>query len=66
MEMDMVGVEVSPDDRRVKRLSLTPSGRKLEAELTEAQTRHLRAAFDRAGTEAQQGWSAVMGELIGK
>lgn len=65
MEMGLVGVEVSPDDRRVKRLSLTEAGRKLEAELTEAQTRHLRAAFDRAGVEAQQGWRTVMGELIG-
>ena len=64
MEMGLVGAEASPDDRRVKRLSLTAAGRKLEAELTEAQTRHLRAAFDRAGPEAQQGWSAVMGEMI--
>ena len=64
MEMGLVGAEASPDDRRVKRLSLTPSGRKLEAELTEAQTRHLRAAFDRAGAEAQEGWRTVMGEMI--
>lgn len=64
MEMGLVGAEASTQDRRVKRLALTPAGRKLEAELTEAQTRHLRAAFDRAGTEAQRGWSAVMGELI--
>ena len=65
MEMALVGVAVSPDDRRVKRLSLTESGRKLEAELTEAQSRHLRAAFDRAGAEATAGWKAVMGELVG-
>jgi DNA-binding MarR family transcriptional regulator len=64
VEMDLVGVEVSPEDRRVKRLRLTVSGQKLEAELTEAQTRHLRAAFDRAGAEAQAGWKAVMGELV--
>lgn len=64
MEMGLVGAEASTQDRRVKRLALTPAGRKLEAELTEAQTRHLRAAFDRAGVEAQRGWSAVMGELI--
>ena len=65
MEMDLVGAEASPDDRRVKRLSLTEAGRKLEAELTEAQTRHLRAAFERAGAEATQGWKVVMGALIG-
>jgi DNA-binding MarR family transcriptional regulator len=64
MEMGLVGAEASTQDRRVKRLALTPTGRKLEAELTEAQTRHLRAAFDRAGAEAQQGWNAVMAELV--
>jgi DNA-binding MarR family transcriptional regulator len=64
IEMDLVGVEAGALDRRVKNLRLTASGRKLEAELTEAQTRHLRAAFDRAGAEAQQGWTAVMGELV--
>ena len=64
MEMGLVGAEASTQDRRVKRLALTPAGRKLEAELTEAQTRHLRAAFDRAGAEAQRGWSAVMAELV--
>ena len=64
MEMDLVRAEASTQDRRVKRLALTEAGRRLEAELTEAQTRHLRAAFDRAGAEAQQGWRAVMGELV--
>lgn len=64
MEMGLVAAEASTQDRRVKRLSLTPAGRKLEAELTEAQTRHLRAAFDRAGPDAQRGWSAVMGEMV--
>ena len=64
IEMDLVGVEAGVQDRRVKNLRLTPQGARLEAELTEAQTRHLRAAFDRAGPEAQQGWSAVMGEMV--
>jgi DNA-binding MarR family transcriptional regulator len=66
MEMGLVGAEAAPDDRRVKRLSLTEAGRRLEAELTEAQTRHLRAAFERAGAGATAGWKAVMGELIGE
>jgi DNA-binding MarR family transcriptional regulator len=64
MEMDLVRAEASTQDRRVKRLALTDAGRRLEAELTEAQTRHLRVAFDRAGAEAQRGWRAVMGELV--
>jgi DNA-binding MarR family transcriptional regulator len=64
MEMGLVGAEAGVQDRRVKNLRLTPSGRKLEAELTEAQTRHLRAAFDRAGPEAERGWRTAMDELI--
>lgn len=64
IEMGLVGTEAGAQDRRVKNLRLTESGRKLEAELTEAQTRHLRAAFDRAGAEAHAGWTAVMAELV--
>ena len=64
MEMGLVGAEAGVQDRRVKNLRLTPQGTRLEAELTEAQTRHLRAAFNRAGAEAQEGWSAVMAELV--
>ena len=64
MEMGLVAAVAAPDDRRVKRLSLTPAGQKLEAELTEAQAHHLRAAFDRAGVEAREGWGAVMGEMV--
>jgi DNA-binding MarR family transcriptional regulator len=66
MEMGLVRAEAGTEDRRVKNLRLTPQGEKLEAELTEAQTRHLRAAFDRAGTEATNGWRMVMGELVEK
>lgn len=66
IEMGLVGAEAGALDRRVKNLRLTALGRKLEAELTEAQTRHLRAAFDRAGPAAQAGWTAVMAELIGR
>jgi DNA-binding MarR family transcriptional regulator len=64
MEMGLVRAEAGTEDRRVKNLRLTPQGEKLEAELTEAQTRHLRAAFDRAGAEAERGWRMVMGELV--
>jgi DNA-binding MarR family transcriptional regulator len=64
MEMGLVAAEAGAQDRRVRHLSLTPAGRKLEAELTEAQTRHLKAAFGRAGADAEAGWRAVMGELV--
>jgi DNA-binding MarR family transcriptional regulator len=64
IEMGLVGAEASTEDRRVKHLRLTPQGQKLEAELTEAQTRHLKAAFDRAGPQAAEGWRTVMDALI--
>jgi DNA-binding MarR family transcriptional regulator len=64
MEMGLVGAVAGTEDRRVKNLRLTPQGARLEAELTEAQTRHLRAAFDRAGLEAEQGWRTVMVEMV--
>lgn len=63
MEMDLVAALPSREDRRVKLLSLTEEGRKLEAELTGAQMGHLQAAFERAGRDAVRGWREVMGEL---
>lgn len=63
MEMSLVSALTDPDDRRVKNLRLTPEGQRLEAELTGAQMRHLQAAFDRVGADAEAGWRAVMGEL---
>ena len=63
MEMNLVSALADPDDRRVKNLRLTPEGQRLEAELTGAQMRHLQAAFETVGAEAEAGWRAVMGEL---
>jgi DNA-binding MarR family transcriptional regulator len=63
IEMRLVSVAASPRDRRVKRLSLTEEGARLEAELTGAQMRLLKAAFDKAGQKAQTGWLGVMAEL---
>jgi len=65
MEMDLVTALPCPGDRRVKNLRLTPEGQRLEADLTGAQMRHLQAAFDRAGPEAERGWRAVMAEMVG-
>jgi len=51
-------------DRRVKRLRLTPRGRRLEEKLTGEQRRQLAEVFRRAGPEAEAGWRRVM-ELLG-
>ncbi len=51
-------------DRRVKRLRLTPKGRRLEEKLTGEQRMQLAEVFRKAGPEAEAGWRRVM-ELLG-
>jgi DNA-binding MarR family transcriptional regulator len=65
LEMGLVKADPDPDDRRVKRLRLTNDGARLEAELTEAQTRCLEAAFARASQGDERGWRSVMAALAG-
>jgi len=62
-EMKLVAVLAHAEDRRVKRLSLTQDGRRLEAELTGTQMRQLSEAFDKAGAADQAGWARVMASL---
>jgi DNA-binding MarR family transcriptional regulator len=62
-EMNLVAALPDPADRRIKKLRLTPEGQRLEAELTGAQMRHLQAAFDRIGSQQEQGWREVMDAL---
>jgi len=63
LEMHLVAVSPSDQDRRVKQLQLTEEGARLETELTQTQTRLLQAAFDKAGDGATGGWQRVMAEL---
>ena len=65
LEMKLVSMGTSPADGRVKALSLSEEGRKLEADLTGAQMRFLEGAFDAAGAEAEAGWIKVM-EAMGR
>ena len=60
LEMNLVAVLADGEDRRIKRLTLTLEGRRLEAELTGAQLRLLSAAFDEAGPANAAGWMRVM------
>lgn len=64
-EMKLVAVVGHAEDRRIKRLSLTPGGRRLEAELTGTQMRHLSDAFDKADAADEAGWTRVMARLAG-
>ena len=52
--------EVVPENRRRKRLALTPAGARLERRLSELQRRRFAAAFDAAGPTAASAWRAVM------
>ena len=63
IEMDLLTVSANAGDRRIRNLALTAEGKRLEAELTGAQMRHLEAALARAGPEAEAGWRRVVAEL---
>lgn len=52
-----------PTDRRMKRLTLTRKGARLEAELTGDQRERFQRVFDEAGPKAEAGWRTVMGLL---
>jgi len=49
----------------VKRLVLTPAGRRLEGRLSALQRQQLAAIFDAAGADAEAGWRAVMLHFAG-
>lgn len=63
IEMNLVLVAAAPHDRRLKQLTLSPEGKRLETQLTATQLRHLAAAFAAAGEEAAEGWRRVMREI---
>lgn len=63
IEMKLVAVETAEHDRRVKQLSLTKAGSRLERQLTGTQMKHLATTFAATGPEAAQGWRAVMRAL---
>jgi len=65
LEMNLVAQFADPGDRRLRRLTLTQEGRRLEAELTGAQARLLGEAFDTAGADGLAGWLRVMERLAG-
>lgn len=66
IEMKFVAMDTAEHDRRVRQLSLTASGSKLEAQLTGTQMKQLRAVFEQVGADAETGWHQVMCSLAGK
>lgn len=66
MEMQLVSSRAAEHDRRVRLLSLTAEGGKLEAQLTGVQMAHLESAFADAGIDAESAWRKTMIALAGK
>ena len=61
--MKLVTVHAAAHDRRYRQLSLTTDGRRLEAQLTGTQMKHLAAVFAVEGAQAEAAWQAVMRRL---
>ncbi len=60
MAMELVESKRSTNDARIKMLKLSPTGKRLEARLTEAQSELLENVFEEAGADAQNSWHLVM------
>jgi DNA-binding MarR family transcriptional regulator len=60
IEMRLVAMDTAEHDRRVRQLTLTANGAKLEAQLTGTQMKQLLAAFEQSGANAEAGWHRVM------
>lgn len=66
VEMRLVVMNTAEHDRRVRQLSLTSTGKKLEAQLTGTQMKQLQAVFEEVGASAAAGWHQVMRSLSRK
>ncbi|MEM6637028.1 MAG: MarR family transcriptional regulator [Pseudomonadota bacterium] len=60
----LVESRVGARDRRERNLHLTDEGRALEAELSEAQRKRMRAAYRSAGPEAVSGFREVLEAMM--
>jgi DNA-binding MarR family transcriptional regulator len=60
VEMRLIATVTAEHDRRVRQLTLTPDGAKLESQLTGTQMKQLEAVFNQAGPNAEEGWHQVM------
>jgi len=59
-----VKVKADTIDKRVKRVSLTKKGLKLETELSGDQRKRFEKVFKQAGPQAEAGWRKVMTLLV--
>lgn len=61
--MGLIDSSSDPGDARVRQLTLSAEGRRLESRLTATQAQMVAAAFAAVGPEAAAGWFAVMRRL---
>lgn len=66
VEMRLIAMNPAEHDRRVRQLTLTPAGAKLENQLASTQMKLMQAAFAQAGEQAEAGWHRVMDCLRGE
>ncbi len=60
IEMHLVAMNPAEHDKRVRQLTLTAAGARLEAQLTDTQMKLLQSVFEQAGEDAEEGWYRVM------
>jgi DNA-binding MarR family transcriptional regulator len=63
VEQGLVINQQHPEDLRIKQLSLSTSGKKLERQLTRIQMQQLESVFSRAGRKAMKDWQLIMKEI---
>lgn len=60
VKMELITVTTAEYDQRVRQLSLSPAGKKLESQLTDTQIQLLQQVFQQLGKETETAWLHVM------
>jgi len=60
IEMKLIATQIASHDKRVKKLMLSDTGKKLETQLTQTQMKHLGDVFDEHGSKAERAWLDLM------
>ena len=63
IDLDYIKQSTDTNDGRIRRLSLSAKGKKLEYELSEAQRERFAEIFEQAGPVAEKHWREVMALL---
>ncbi|MGQ7848180.1 MarR family winged helix-turn-helix transcriptional regulator [Granulosicoccus sp. 3-233] len=62
-DSELIHSSPGKDDKRIRQLTLTAAGKRLESQLCRTQTALLDKAFESAGSKAEAGWREVMQQL---